>query len=371
MYTICPVQSPSDLSAFIDLPYSIYKDDPIWIPPLRDEQAGQVDPVRNPLLLHCDYALFLLKDGDRPVGRIAVFIDKLAVEAWGEATGLFGHYECPDDLSASGLLLNTARDWLREREMKAMRGPWSFVSQEWGAVIEGYQPSPVVMAPYNPPFYNDQFTAFGLTKVKDLLVYAIDAREGYKVPERILTLTDQVAQKYGIHVRQVDMNRFEDEIDTLIRLSNDSLLNNWGYSPVTDAEVRAMAHDLKPIIHPKAVLFAEDQNGRPVGFAIAIPDVNVILKHLHGSLFPFGWARMLWMLPRLTQYRMFALGVIHEYHGRAVDSLLYRALYESIYSPKIRMEINYVLEDNAPMNNAIIKLGAGILRKYRVYEMGI
>jgi GNAT superfamily N-acetyltransferase len=119
------------------------------------------------------------------------------------------------------------------------------------------------------------------------------------------------------------------------------------------------------------VLFAEDQQRKPIGFAIAIPDVNQILKGLHGSLFPFGWVKMLWGLPRLTQYRMFALGVIPKYHGMGIDSLIYRAMYESCYTPDIRVEINYVLEDNYPMNNAIIKLGAKPLRRYRVYEMGI
>jgi GNAT superfamily N-acetyltransferase len=135
--------------------------------------------------------------------------------------------------------------------------------------------------------------------------------------------------------------------------------------------VRAMAHDLKPILHPRAVLFAEDSQGRQVGFAIAIPDVNILIKGLNGYLFPFGWLKLLHGLPRLRQYRMFALGVIPEYHGKAIDSLLYRALYESCYSPDIRMEINYVLEENGPMNNAIVKLGAKPLRKYRIYEVPI
>jgi GNAT superfamily N-acetyltransferase len=145
-------------------------------------------------------------------------------------------------------------------------------------------------------------------------------------------------------------------------------VNNWGYSPVTDAEVRTMAHDLKPVIHPKAVLFAENSQGEPVGFAIAIPDVNLILKGMNGRMLPFGWLKLLTRLPRLSQYRMFGLGVIPEYHGKGVDSLIYRALYHSCYSPTLRMEINYVLEDNGPMNNAILKLGAKPLRRYRVYE---
>lgn len=365
---ITRVQTAADLKTFLDLPYQHYRRDPAWVPPLRSEQQAQFMPARNPFLDHCEYALFLLRQAGQPVGRIAAFIDRLAIETWQEPVGLFGYYECPPDPAAARLLLETARDWLSERGMQAMRGPWSFVSQEWGAVVEGFQPAPVVMAPYNPPYYNEHFTAFGLEKIKDLLVYLIDARDGYQIPERILNLTDRVAQRYGIHVRPIEMKNLAHEVATLIDLSNRSLANNWGYAPVTDAEVRAMVRDLKPIIHPKAVLFAEDSQAKPVGFAIAIPNVNEILQGLNGRLLPLGWIKLLWKLPRLTSYRMFALGVLPEYHGKAIDSLLYRALYEACFSPELRMEINYVLEDNAPMNNAILKLGAKPMRRYRIYQ---
>jgi hypothetical protein len=269
------------------------------------------------------------------------------------------------------MLLDRAREWLAEKGMTAMRGPWSFVSQEWGSVIEGFTPPPVVMSPYNPPFYNDHFDHFGLNKVKDLLVYYIDAGEGYQIPERIMTLTDKVAERYGIRVRPLDMDNYEQEVQTVINLSNDSLAVNWGYSPVTEEEVKAMARDLKPIMHPKAVMFAMDQSSRPVGFAIAIPDINQLIRGLNGCMFPIGIFRLLFGLPRLKAYRMFALGVISEYHGKGIDSLIYRAMYESCYSPETRLEINYILEDNYPMNNAVLKLGAKPLRRYRVYQKSI
>lgn len=356
---------------FIELPYQIYHNDPVWVPPMYSDLIGQFVVVKNPFLEHCDYSLFLLMDNGKPVGRIAAFYDTLANDFWKQPIGLFGYYECPEDRAASELLLTTAADWLKQQGMTCMRGPWSFVSQEWGSVIEGFTPSPTVMSPYNPPYYNDQYEAFGLVKVKDLQVYSIDCRDHYRIPERILTLTNIVAKRYGIRVRPIDMRHLEEEVNTIMALSNDSLEYNWGYSPVTDAEVRAMAHDLKPVIHPKAVLFAETSDGKPIGFAIAIPDVNVILKKIHGKMLPFGWLRLLYGLPRLKQYRMFALGVIPEYHGKAIDSLLYRAIYESIYSPEIFLEINYVLEDNDRMNNAILKLGAKPFRRYRIFEKSI
>jgi GNAT superfamily N-acetyltransferase len=365
------VETKADLNSFIRFPYGFYRDDPVWVPPLRSEQRGQFDPRRNPLLDHCEYALFLLEDNRSVVGRIAAFIDRLAVDFWKEPIGLFGYYECLPDDAASRMLLQSAADWLRERGMTAMRGPWTFVSQEWGLVVEGFTPPPVIMAPYNPPYYQDHLTAFGLAKVKDLLCYYVSGGEGYRIPDRILTLTDAVAKRYGVSVRQVDMRRYEQEVQTFLDLSNQSLAGNWGYSPVTPAEAEAIARDLKQIIRPEGVVFAQNDHGRPIGFAMALPDVNTLLKGLNGRLLPFGWLKLLLGLPRLRSYRMFALGVIPEYHGRGIDSLIYRALYESLYTPDIWLEINYVLEDNVPMNNAIKKLNAKPLRRYRIYQREI
>jgi GNAT superfamily N-acetyltransferase len=211
-------------------------------------------------------------------------------------------------------------------------------------------------------------TDFGLQKVKDLLCYQVDGSAGYQIPERILKLTDRVAERYGVTVRPINLKRYDEEVETILDLSNATITGNWGYSPVTDAEARAVGRDLKQIVQPDGVLIAEDREGRAIGFAIALPDLNSLLKGLNGRLLPFGWAKLLWGLPRLRRYRMFALGVLPEYHGKGIDSLIYRGLYESLFSPDIWMEINYVLEDNVPMNNAIRKLNATPSRRYRIYE---
>jgi hypothetical protein len=365
---IVPVKSKSDLQAFIDLPYQLYRDDPNWVAPLRSEQAAQFDPAKNPMLDHCRYALFLAKEGGQVIGRISAFTDRLALAHWGEPVGLFGSFECGGSAEAAMSLLAAARDWLASWGMKCMRGPWSFASQEWGLVLEGFSPPPVILAPYNPPHYNEYMLQFGMRKAKDLLVYYIDGREGYQIPERVLRLTDLIQQRYGVRVRRIDMKRLEAEVLTIVEMANRSIADNWGFYPVTPDEGRAMARDLKDIVHPQGILIAEDPQHKPVGFAMALPDVNLLLKGLNGRLFPTGWLKLLRGLPRLRQYRMWALGVIPEYHRRAVDSLLYRKLYEELWSPELRMEINYVLEDNAPMNNALGRLGVKPLRRYRVYE---
>ncbi len=368
---IVPVTSRSDLRRFIEVPYRLYRDDPNWVPPLRREQWAYFDPDRNATLAHCDHALFLLVECGQAVGRIAPFVDRLGVAAWGQPIGLFGCYECVDDDEAARLLLETARSWLRERGMEVMRGPWSFISQEWGLVVEGFTPPPVIMAPYNPPYYNRQLMAFGLEKAKDLLVYYADADEGYQIPERYLTMTDYVQEHLGVTVRALDMRRLEEDVATIVRLSNQAVGSNWGYYEVTEAEGRALARDLKQIVDPQAVLIAAGPDGRPIGFAISLPDVNTLLRGMNGRLLPFGWLKLLWGLPRVRQYRMWALGVVPAYQRKAVDALLYRRTYEALSPRCTRLEINYVLEDNVAMNNALRRLGVKPLRRYRVYEMEI
>ena len=368
---IYEVDTNHDLRNFIEFPYHLYRLDPVWVPPLRSEQKAQFNPKSNPFLEHCEWQLFLLKDQGKITGRIAAFIDNVAIDFWRERIGLFGYFECIKEIGASALLLNAAKDWLKRKQCTRMRGPWSFVSQEWGMVTEGFSPSPVIMAPYNPPWYNDYMTSFGLQKAKDLRCWQISVEDGYRIPERILELTDRVADRYGIKTRQLNIKKYDQEILNLIEVINNCMIQNWGYSPATEAEGMAMARDMKRIIQPEGVLFAEDKNERQVGFAILLPDINTLLKGMKGRIFPFGFLKLLWGIPRLRRYRMFALGVIPEYQSKAVDSLLYRALYEKLYSKDLWMEINYVLEDNTIMINAINKLGAKPSRRYRVYEMDI
>ena len=362
------VANKADLKKFIHFPFDFYKKDPNWVAPLRFDLRKQFNPDANPLLSHCDYQLFLLIRDGLIIGRIAAFIDRLAVDFWEEKIGLFGYYECIQEPEASRMLLQAAADWLSERGMESMRGPWTFVSEAWGLVVEGFSPPPCIMSPHNPPYYDGQLTEFGLEKAKDLLCYYISGKEDYQIPSRIMNLTDRVAKRYGVTVRPVEMKRYDEEVQTFLDLSNSSIINNWGYSPVTEAEADSLAKDLKLILQSRGALFAIDPDGRPIGFAIALPDINVLLKGMNGRLFPFGWIKLLLGLPKLTNYRMFALGVIPEYHGRGIDSLLYRALYESLFSPDLWMEINYVLEDNFHMNNAIHKLLAKPLRRYRIYQ---
>jgi ribosomal protein S18 acetylase RimI-like enzyme len=365
------VQTKRDMRRFITFPYKFYRNDPMWIAPLRSEQWAQYDANKNPMLEHCDFTLFLLMEGDQVLGRISAFIDHLAVKHWDASIGLFGAYECIDDVDGSKMLLNAAKDWLRENGVKAMRGPWSFASQEWGLVIKGFTPPPVILAPYNPPYYEQHMVDFGLEKIKDLLVYYIDFEEGYDIPQRYLKVTDRVQVRYNITVRPVDMDCFKQEVERIVDVINVSIANNWGFTPVTEKEASVIAQDLKRLLDPESVLIAEGPDGKAIGFSIPLPDINVLLRGLNGHILPFGWLKLLVGIPKLRQYRLWALGVLPEYHGKGVDALMYRRTYEALAPMRPRIEINYVLEDNVSMNNALRRLGVKDLRKYRIYQMPV
>jgi hypothetical protein len=370
-YTVKPVVSARALRAFIRVPFRLYRDDPNWVAPLLAEEKKKFHPKRNPMLHHCECAHFLLLSGGRPAGRISAFIDRLALEHWKQPIGLFGSYECVEDPNGSTLLLNAAARWLKDRGMKRMRGPWSFASQEWGLVIKGFDMPPMIMAPYNPPYYSRHFDVFGLNKAKDLYVYAVDASKGYVLPGRFLKWTDRIEREQRVKVRPIDMKRLEDEVLTLVRVANESTRNNWGFVPVTQEEAKDMARSLKPIVDGDLVMLAEVE-GRAVGYLIVLPDIHELTKTMHGRLLPFGWLRLLRGLARISQYRVWALGVVPEYQRRAIDTLFYRKLHEALMPKKPgRVEINYVLEDNMAMNNPILKMGFKHVKTYRVYEMGI
>ena len=323
------------------------------------------------MLHHCVYRLFLLYEKDEVIGRIAAFFDTQALSFWNEPIGLFGSYECIDDSTASKILLQTAYDWLQAQGMRAMRGPWSFSSQEWGIVVEGFSPPPVILAPYNRPWYAMQFADFGLKKAQDLLVFYGDTQEDYAIPERFSAFSEVIRNKHGVTVRILDRDRLAHDVQCLVRLTNQSIADNWGYYPVGDEEAQEIANSLKRIIDPEMVFIAENDRGEAVGFAMTLPDINQLLKNLNGRLLPLGWFHLLTGMKRITQYRMWGLGVVPAYQGKAIDVLLYLATYEELKKRGARLEINYVLEENFRMLNALKRLKVKPLRRYRVFERDI
>ena len=364
---VAPVETPAHLKRFIDLPWVIYRGDPHWVPPLKRDVRAAFDPAKHPFHLHSEAQPYLAVRGGEVVGRICAIRNRNHEALHEEAVGFFGWFECVDDPEVAEALFDAVRGWLRERGLTAMRGPASFSTNEiTGLLVDGEEGPPALLLAHNPPWYPGLLEGCGLRKVKDL--YAWNIVEG-NWPEHLFRAEKLVTRRYGTRIRTLDMSRFDEELLLIRRLYNSAWERNWGFVPMTDAEMDHMAAELKPIIDPELALFAETPDGEVVGFALALPDFNQVLHKLNGRLTPLALARILWYKRRVTRLRVLILGLLSEWRGKGIDVLLYLAIFRNGTAAGMReADLSWILEDNQKMNAAIERLGGRIYRTYRVYE---
>jgi GNAT superfamily N-acetyltransferase len=363
---IAPVAGRADLDQFIGLPYQLHAQDRCWAPPLRRDAQILVDAVKNPFYEHAVRELFLARRDGVVVGRIAAIDDRLHREVHGESTGFFGFFECVDDVAVARALLAAAGDWLKARGLGAVRGPVNpSLNDEAGMLVEGFDTPAVIMMTHNPRHYPGLVEAAGFRKSKDLLAFQ---NTHTSLPERLVAATDVVLKRYGVSCRRLDMRRFEAEVGLVKRLYNLAWQKNWGNVPLTDHEINLLAKQLRPIVIPELVVFAE-RAGEPIGFAAAVPDLNVALRaNPSGRFFP-GILKVLWAARRITRLRVLLLGVLGDWHGKGVDALLYRQIWEQGWKKGFRWaEAGWILEDNLPMINGLERLGFERYKRYRIYE---
>jgi GNAT superfamily N-acetyltransferase len=363
------VRSDRDRSEFIELPYRLYRDDPNWVPPLRRDVRELIDPEKHPFHQHATVELFLARRNGDVVGRIAAVRNELQLKTHHDLTGFFGLFETVNDERVSKALLDAARTWLVERGLDNMRGPASFsLNEEAGLLVDGFDGPPVVMMTYNPPWYADLLERYGLKKSKDLVAYWwADA----KPTPRLMKAADVLRKRFNVSLRTLDKKNFWNDVALVRRLYNDAWQDNWGHIPMTKAELDYMAKQLKPVVEPTLVVFAE-VNGELAGFGLALPDFNVALKHMNGSLFPFGWAKALWYSRKIRTARTITLGVIEKYRRSGVSELIELELMINAQKKGIvNAEFSWVLEDNKMMRTPLEKMGAVVYRTYRMYDMPI
>jgi len=354
--------------AFVRFPVSLYRDYPNWVPPLWSAERAAYLPGGNAVLERSEHAMFAAYSGDGMVGRIVAYIDPRFNEHFSAKMGFFGSFECVDDEKAMRALMSAAGDWLSERGMDAIRGPINPVAECWGLLVDGFETPPVYLSPFNPPYYDRLMRAAGFTGVKDLIAYEADAAAGYAVPERFRRFESIIAaRRPSITTRTIDSSNLERDAEHIRSILNASVDGNWGYVPVGREETAGLIRDLKPILDPSAIWFVED-GGVPVGCCLGFPDVNVIIKSIRGRLFPTGFLRLISGAKRLRDYRLWGLAILPAYQSLGLDVLLYLRLADALACRNVRLEANYILEDNMRIRNALVKLGMRRIKRYRVYE---
>lgn len=352
--------------AFARLPRRLYVGDPDFVTPLDRDVMSRLDRRRHPYFRHAEAALFLARRRGSLVGRVAATVNRLHNEYHREKTGFFGFFDCVREFEVAAALLDEAAAWLRGKGQDRMRGPASFSSNdEFGLLVGGDPGPPVFMMPYNPPWYGALLEGSGLRKVMDLYAWEISDRDDIG---RWARLAELIARREGASVRTLDPRRFGRDVDLIRDLYRDAWAENWGFVPMTEAEFAFMAKELRPVVIPELVLFVV-KDGREVGFLLALPDLNEIIRRLSGRLFPTGFLRILRGRRRVSRARILAMGVKKEHQGRGLDALLYHGISTNCLKLGIRKgELSWVLETNAAMNNTLSRVGCRISRTYRVFE---
>ena len=367
---IRPVSSRRDLARFIRLPWRIYRNHPLWVPPLVYERKRFLDRGKNPFFTHGEAEYFLaLRDGE-PVGRITAQIDRDFNDFHKNDWGMFGFFETDEDPETANALLGAAEGWLRERGRDRMVGPMDFtMNDESGIVIEGHDLPPMIKQPYHPPYYQGLIEAAGMEKAMDLYMYNLEVENHDDVLPVIWELDEKLEPEHGIKVRHMRKKDLQAEVERFLEIYNIAWSKNWGFAPIRREEMEHTAKEMMPILDEDWMMVCETADGETVGMALSIADVNQVLRRMNGRVLPLGWLKFLWYRPRIDRVRVGFLGVKPEYQHTGVAAAMYAEHYRmAARKRQSGGEIGWILETNTAMNRGMEAMGGRIVKRYRVYE---
>lgn len=363
------VATRGDRDAFIRLPWRIYRDDPVWVPPLIQDVRLLMNRGKHPFHWHADVEFFTAWRGGDLLGRIAAIVNRRYVEFQEDPLGFFGLFECTDDADVAQALLTAAERYVASRGMRAVQGPFNLSTNDElyspGVLVDGFDTPPVVMMAHTPRYYAPLFERAGYAGAKDLLAYWL---VGPEPPERLVRGTERILKRSGAVIRALDLRQFDAEVARVQEVYNSAWERNWGFVPMSEAEIQHMAKQLRPVVNPNLCALAE-VNGEPVGFALALPDYNQALRKLNGRLFPFGIVKLLWHRRKINAARVLTLGLKKPFRHQGLDAALILHLYrEGVRAGYPKGECSWILEDNWEMRRGLERIGGQVYKTYRVYE---
>lgn len=365
------VNSKSDIKRFLKFAWEIYKDYPFWVPPLLFDKLKILDKKKNPFYKHADSQLFIAERNGKIVGRIAAIRNDLHNQVHNDKVGFFGFFECINDQNVANKLFDAAKKWLQNQGCDTMRGPANPSSNdEYAMLIEGFDDEPRILMPYNPKYYLELCDNYGFKKAKDLYAYSIDNPDMVK-SDKVRRVAELAQKRSRLVIKQLDIKDFAAELEKVKYVYNKAWAPNWGFVPMTDEEIDAMAKDLKPLIEPSLVLFGEIDD-KLVGFALVMLDYNQIFKSMNGKLLPFNFIKLFTQKKKITWSRVITLGIIPEFQKRGLDAVLYWDIMQRAEKIGIlRGEASWILEDNDMMNRGAEVMKGKIYKKYRIYDISI
>ena len=372
--TIVPVETKAQWRDFHHLPFTVYADDPNWVPPLLLERQFHFSPKHNPYFQHATAAFFLAYRGNRPVGRITAQVDRLHQERHRDATGHFGFIEALDDPEVFAALLAAAEGWLRAQDMRRAVGPVSFsLWDQPGLLVDGFGTPPYVMMNHHRPYYADRITLTGYVPAEDLIAYRYGPDADTTKLEKLLARATRGVE-ISLRTIRMDKAHFRDEVAMLLDIINDAWSDNWGYVPMTQAEIDDLAGILRLLLRPGDVAIAEYQ-GQPAAFAAIFPNLNEAIRDMRGRLLPFNWIKLLWRMKvrRPKTARMPMMGVRKALQatpvGAALSLSVIRSVREFNFSRGVvDSELSWILARNSRVRHVIEMVGGVPYKTYRLYE---
>jgi len=366
---VYPVTNRHELRKFIDVPWLVYANDPMWVPPLRLERRWHFSKS-NPFFKHGEWQAWIAYRNNQPVGRISAQIDQLHRQIYGADTGHFGLLESVDDKEVFAALMQTAEKWLAERGTKHVSGPYNFsINQECGVLVSGFDTPPMVMMPHSPKWYGKLLEEQGYYPLKDLLAYLM--KLDMEVPKIMRILVDKFSKR--VHTRVLRRNQLKVEMEILRDIFNDAWSDNWGFVPFTEEEFSELGSTFRFLLKDEYIQIVE-VDGIPAAFMVALPNLNEIFAKLNGSLFPFGWYQLVKQLKfgGIRTGRIPLMGVRKKFQNTPLGATL---AFMMIDAPRKiglsrgfrEIEVSWILEDNKPMRGMIEKAGIQEYKRYRIF----
>ena len=366
-----PVRTRADQKLFLYFPWDLYRNDPNWIPPLLQNQTELLGFKRHPFYDDAEGQTFIALRKGKPVGRIQAVIHYPYLRRFKERRGYFGFFESIDDPTVSQGLFEAARQWLAERDVFAMRGPINpSLNYECGLLVDGFDTPPTFMMTYNPPYYEQLIKAYGFEKVQDLFAFWGHTDMLTGLDKKLEFVVKEATRRFDVKLRPINKRNFLAEVKMFLDIYNQSLVGTWGFTPMSEGEIKHAAEGMQQLIVPEMTTVAEI-DGRPVGVVFGLLDYNPRIKQINGRLFPFGFLRLLWNKKGIKKMRLISTNVVPEYQRWGLGVVLLSRLVPDILAWGIKeTEFSWVLESNHLSFSTLKRGGAKLEKTFRIYDFG-
>lgn len=367
-----PVIDKRGRDDFLQVPFTVFADDPHWVAPLFLERYDHLNPRKNPYFQHAEVQLFVAYKDGKPVGRISAQNDSLRLKIHNDNKGMFGFLDAVDEPEVFEELITAAGAWLKAKGRTGMIGPFNFsINDEMGLLIDGFHTSPNMMMAHSRPYYSTRVEALGLKKAKDVIAYHYDLAESPALLQRV---EKRALASGDFSIRPLNLSDMKNEIKLIKEIFNDAWSSNWGFVPWTQSELDKLGADLKLLVNGNYGYFASFK-GEPAAFVVTLPNLNDWIKGMNGKILPFNWLKLASHVikKKPTSFRMPLMGVRKKFHDTATGSSLSILVIEAARNYHLARggktaELSWILEDNTPVRKLIENFGGVPYKTYRIYE---